>query len=509
MAFKFRYHTFDELPKLGWAMVVSSECETVDVYCGQLVEQKDAWFVSGVWDGNFADADFASAEFFCATGAKIEDNKVVVYSPTHERQRICYIEKDSSIFFSNSIPLLLAVSDEKIDKDCDQYEKLLCSILWGTKEYTREVPISDRKCFNQIFCADVIVNGDLSLEVIPKPLHRDFADFNDYYESVRRVCARIAENGTDGNRSHKFEMSATASSGYDSSACAAILKSVGCDTLMTFKGGFYDEDSAVKIGKQLGYGNIIERGHHDYIHKQGCKDAEYFVCGDVGVYLQFSAFEDDFAGRIVSIGTSGSYIWDKTGNVNPESKRSGYDFYTANLSFSENALIKGYVVLPLPLYASTAVQSIQRISNLPEMAPWTLNTDYDRPICRRILETAGVDGDLFGHKKYGAGFAMSKNFTKKQIKPKMSIEGFESFSRWLCQKENNKWSFRRVCRAIQYHFTSIPVYVGFVLTKLHVKNSLGKASIAHPNPGIPAKLIVWGMEVLTDKYKSAMTSDPV
>lgn len=504
MAFEFRYHPLDRFPKLGWAMIIRKDSAEVDVYCGSMVETKENWFVSGVWDGEFSEADFASAEFFCATGAKIVGDKVVVYSPTHERQRICYLEKDPAIFFSNSIPLLLAVSGESIDKNCDQYEKLLCSILWGTKEYTREIPLANGKCFNQIFCADVGVSSDLKTDVIPKPIHRDFVDFNDYYESICGVCARIRKNGLDSNRGHKYEMSATASSGYDSSACAAVLKHIGCDTLMTFKGGFYDDDSAVEIAKQLGYSNIIERGHHDYIHKQGCKDAEYVVCGDVGVYLQFSAFEDDFAGRIVSIGTSGSYIWDKTGNVNPESKRSGYDFYTANLSFSENALIKGYVVLPLPLYASTAVQSIQKVSNLPEMKPWTLGTDYDRPICRRILESAGVDGKIFGRKKYGAGFAMSKNFTKKQIKPKMSTEGYESFSMWLSQKENNKWPLDRVLRAIQYHFTSIPVYVGFILAKLHIKNSFGKASISHPNPGIPAKLIVWGMETLTDKYRNAM-----
>ena len=504
MRHAFNYRTYERFPALGWAMIVYKDRAEIDVLCGSMVEKRDGWFVSGVWDGKFDDADFSSAEFFCATGAKIENDSVVVYSPTHERQRICYVEKDASLLFSNSIPLLLAVSGENIDKNCDQYEKILCSILWGTKEYTREVPIAGGKTLKQIFCADISVNGGLDINVIPKPIHRDFMDFNDYYESVRSVCARIRENGIDIGREHKLELAATASSGYDSSACAAVLKSVGCDTLMTFKGGFYDEDSAVKIAKQLGYGNIIERGHRDFTDKQGCKDAEYFVCGDVGVYLQFSAFEDDFAGRIVSIGTSGSYIWDKTGNVNPESKRSGYDFYTANLSFSENALIKGYVVLPLPLYASTAVQSIQRVSNLPEMKPWTLGTDYDRPICRRILEEAGVDGDLFGHKKYGAGFAMSKNFTKKQIKPKMSTEGYENFSGWLEKKENNKWSFGRVCRAVQYHFTSIPVYVGYVLTKLHIKNSLGKASISHPNPGIPAKLIVWGMETLTEKYRGAM-----
>jgi len=493
-----------DLPRLGWGMVVRKDQNAVDVYCGDLVEQKQNWFVSGVWDGDFSKADFAAAKFFCATGAKIEQDRVVVYSPTHERQRICYFEKEDSITVSNSIPLLLAVADKRIEKEFWEYEKVLCSILWGTKEYTRDIPIADGLKIKQIFCADIAVDQRLAIQIAPKAIHRDFTDYQDYFWSVSDVCGKIRDNGLDQNRGQKYKLAATASSGYDSSACAAILKHVGCDTLMTFKGGTYDEDSAVTIAKQLGYNKIIERKYRDYLEKSGCKDAEFYVCGDIGIYMQFSAFEDDFAGHIVSIGTSGSYIWDKDGDVNPESKRSGYDFYTANLSFSENALIKGYVVLPLPLYGSTAVQSIQRVSNSPEMAPWTLHTEYDRPICRRILETAGVDGALFGHVKYGAGFALSKNFTVQQIKPKMSAEGYQSFVQWLQETGNNRWPVRRVLRMLQYHIVSIPVYAAYFAQKLHIKTSWGKGSIAYCNPGLPAKLIIWGMETMSEKYAKSM-----
>lgn len=500
----FTYHICGGIPLLGWSMVINKDCNVVDVYCGNYVERNNEWFVSGVWDGEFGEADFSSAEFFCATGAKIINGNIVVYSPTHERQRICYIEKEKSIIFSNSIPLLLATANEEIDKNCDQYEKILCSILWGTKEYTKDVPIANNRYFKQIFCADVTIDSDLQVYVEPKKIHRDFKDFKDYYDSITSVCDRISKNGLDEKRIRKYEMAATASSGYDSSCCAAILKKVGCNKLFTFKGGYYDDDSAVTIAKQLGFENIIERDYFDYKEKTKSKDAEFYVCGDIGVYMQFSSFEDDFSGHIISIGTSGSYIWDKEGNVNPESKRSGYDFYTANLSFSENALIKGYIILPLPLYGSTAVQSIQKISNMPEMKEWTLGTKYDRPICRRILETSGVDGRLFGHKKYGAGFALSKNFTLNQIKPKMSKEGYVAFVNWLNEKSNNQWTIQRYSRLIQYHFANIPVYIGYILSKMHISNSLGKESTAYPNPGIPAKLIVWGMEVLTKRYGAAL-----
>lgn len=505
--FVFRYHVYDYLPKLGWSMIVHKGQNEIDVNVGIDVEINENWFVSGVWDGDFERADFANAEFFCGTGVKIEKDKIRVYSPTHERQRICWIDSNNSFVFSNSIPLLLATAGEQIDKNCDQYEKILCSILYGTKEYTKNIPLANRKNMQQVFCADIIVDDEYQIFTVPKSIHRDFVDFTDYYNSLKKVCLKIKNNGCDEKRAKKYALAATASSGYDSAACAAVLHSVGCETLMTFKGGYYDEDSAVTMAKQIGYKNIIKRNYEDFKSKPGLIDAVFNVCGDIGVYLQFCAFEEDFACKIVSIGTSGSYIWDKEGDVNPESKRSGYDFYTANLSFSEHALINGYIILPMPLYASTAVCSIQKISNMPEMEPWTLHTDYDRPICRRILETAGVDRAIFGHKKYGAGFSLSKNFTLKQIKSKMSCEGYESFVRWLRIKENNHWSIGRLGRFVQYHSANIPVYASYLLSQFHIKNKWGKGSISYPNPGLPSKLIVWGMETMTDKYLQAMSKE--
>lgn len=501
--FEFKYIEHKALPKLGWCMKVKKGVREVPVYVGEYVEGYQDWFVSGVWDGPFLKADFENADFLCATAVKRNADGLTVYSPTHERQRFCYIRYEEELLFSNSIPLLLAVSGEKFDVDYDQYEKILCSILDGTKDYGREIPLADGQVMYQIFCADITVDEALQMTYTRKAKHRDFVDFDDYYNTLVAMCARVRDNGLDENRKQKYSLTTTASAGYDSSTCAAIAKKVGCDTLLTFKGGKYDADSAVEIGKQLGYGNIIERGHHDFRYKKNLIDAEFFVSGDIGAYLQFSAFEDDFADHIVFSGTSGSYIWDKDADVNEDSVRNHYNYFTSNLSFAENALIKGYIFFPMPLYGSSAVCSIQKITNSPEMEPWTLHTGYDRPICRRILETSGVKREMFGHVKYGGGFSLARNFTFKQIRPKMSHAGYDAFCAWLRVPGNNRWMLGRMCRMVYYHCICIPAYADVVLGKFGA--SLNRDIVVRvPNPGLPAKLIVWGMEVLTNKYIEAM-----
>jgi hypothetical protein len=86
----------------------------------------------------------------------------------------------------------------------------------------------------------------------------------------------------------------------------------------------------------------------------------------------------------------------------------------------------------------------------------------------------------------------------------MSEEGYAEFVKWLSKKGNNKWSFGRLMRMIQYHFLCIPDYVTYVLRKVGF-NVTPQTVIRHPNPGIPSKLIVWGMDVLTKKYSDALS----
>ena len=86
----------------------------------------------------------------------------------------------------------------------------------------------------------------------------------------------------------------------------------------------------------------------------------------------------------------------------------------------------------------------------------------------------------------------------------MSVAGYENFTNWLSQKGNNNWTVSRFAKVIQYHVTSIPVYASYVISKFGIKKSWGKGAIKYPNPGLPAKLIVWGMEVVSQKYALAM-----
>jgi hypothetical protein len=55
--------------------------------------------------------------------------------------------------------------------------------------------------------------------------------------------------------------------------------------------------------------------------------------------------------------------------------------------------------LPIAFLGSRQMDDIDAISRSPELAAWDVPGDYSRPICRRIVEEAGVPRAMFGAKK--------------------------------------------------------------------------------------------------------------
>ena len=99
--FVFKYLVHEQLAKLGWCMKMEKGNPEIIVHTGAYVETFPEWFVSGVWDGDFEEADFDNADFLCGTAVKNHGNKITVYSPMHERQRFCYFQMNDTLYFSN------------------------------------------------------------------------------------------------------------------------------------------------------------------------------------------------------------------------------------------------------------------------------------------------------------------------------------------------------------------------------------------------------------------------
>lgn len=502
--YSLNYKRIETLPKLAWLADINKASMSVTVYVGSKVECRENFFVTGVWDGKFEEAQFDSAEFNLSTGAIIEPDGIKFVTPSHALERILLAEDDERYAVSNSFPFILAYNNFELDDKFDQYESVMCSLLNGTKKLIERIPLKNGKFVRQFIVSLVKINNDLSLSVSRRPLSKGFVSYDDYYTRMMNSMKLIRENSISENRRNSsFDLCSTVSAGYDSCANAAIAKSIGCDKALSLSGGVYDEDSGEPVANQLGYAQVIKRNRYSYRDKTGFIDAEYNSSGEMSKHLQFSVFEDVFQDSLVFMGTRGDYYWGLETCANSDFEMVGFYTFEMDISYTENALRNGYIFVPMATYGATASESLRRIMLSEEMKPWKTGTSYDRPIPRRILEDFGVSRESFGMTKYGGGFSFCFD-TMKTLEKKMTYEGYKDFCEYK-KKKKPYYGITRIMHLVQYQFMILPTYINVFLGKLGIKIQFNQKPTKLTNPGIASDLLHWSVDVMINKYKNMMS----
>ena len=489
------------LPPLAWIAVIDRD--KVVFVCGEKVEHRDNYAVSGVWSGDYEQVNFDTVAMFCGSGLKLLDNNSVeISTATHALEKVFVYKTEENVYVSNSFCLLLAYCDLKLDIMENQYESIMCSTIDGLDNYKKTIPLSDKHFISQYMICNIFVDDNLQIATKEKAELRDFLDYNDYYSRLTKDIEAMHNNAISAKRHSRYGLVSTISSGYDSCACAAIAKKIGCETVVSLSGGGYDSDSGYSVATALGYKNYIARNNKSYINKSDCIDTEYICSGEYGTHLQFSVFEDLFASNLVFMGLKGDYYWGKNTPVSNRFKIDHYPYFTANISYIENALKNAYIVIPLPTYGASKMDSIRRITLSDEMQPYTLNNDYDRPIPRRIVEECGVSRNLFGMGKRGGGFCMNYD-TKKSIKNKMTIAGYDDFIHTKIVRSMRS-KLKNNLTAIKFLCLNFPTYFNFLSGKMNLKITLKQKLIKMSNPKTPNDLFFWSVSKMTSKYRKEL-----
>ncbi len=238
---------------------------------------------------------------------------------------------------------------------------------------------------------------------IEKPFpKRDFRTFEGYEDFLRTSLERLSKNLHDSRRTHPFSLITTISSGYDSPTIAALARDYGCGTAITFaQARDGTEDSGVEIGRRLG---LVTKSVESNTWQQlpPCEAPFYGAAGFMGEIV-YTGHADSLRGAVVLTGYHGDGIWGL------RSRYEGSDIVRGDcsgLALSEYRLSQGFVHCPVPFFGARQIDDIHAIACQPEMNPWSLpGTAYNRPICRRIVESAGIPRDLFGVEKKAVGLS--------------------------------------------------------------------------------------------------------
>lgn len=391
---KCKFLMVPEWPSLGWLACCRRDDEIVSIFHGNRVETVDDWFCEAVWAGPYKDGDFDRTDIVSGSGGRIRGNSVVFVSSGSTVDRLVVARLRDCVYISNSIACLFSAIDANADQSYIGYYEDFYSIVDGINNYKKNIPTSNYNV-DLIYFRNVSWNGVCLTETNKPYEERKFSDFSDYMNFMNVNLRSFSDNMKCTSRRYSYEMMSTLSSGYDSSAVTTLVASHGCKTAMSFDQthlGVADDGNAV--AECLNINQIVVSA----IAWKSIQLSEvpFIASNAMGEEVRFKAAEDILQGKILMTGYHGDKMWDL------HTKSLGRNIVRGDpsgLGLSEYRLWAGFIHCPLPFWGVRQIRDVQAISAASEMQPWDVGGDYNRPICRRIVEEAGIPRDAFGVKK--------------------------------------------------------------------------------------------------------------
>jgi hypothetical protein len=413
------YTHLGEWPTLAWLATCRRDMATVEVTHGSGVETHPDWFAEAVWDGDYRDGDFDQTDLVFGSGGRARSGGLTFVSSGTTVDRLHSLEVNGCVWVSNSLACLLAGTQASVSPSYRHYFEDFETIIHGFANYRREIATNVGPV-RLTYHANLLWQDGRVVEK-PKPYpKRDFSTFALYRDFLEASLDRLAQNMRSHERTHPYEMLATVSSGYDSPAVAAVARRAGLRQTLSFsRARDTRPDSGAEIARRLGLEPIVV----DSSAWRAVPFAEVpFLASDSkGEDVYYRGAKEVLRGRVLLTGYGGSRVWDK-GKPPPEyferSDQSG-------LSLCEYRLWAGFLHCPVTFLGGRQTAELRRISNSPDMAEWDVPGNYSRPICRRILEEAGVPRGLFGVDKKAASILF---FDRNSF---LSPESLADYRRWL------------------------------------------------------------------------------
>jgi len=395
-----RYTPVPDWPRLAWLARCRRGDPTVEVFHGPDVETTADWFCEAVWDGEFRRAGFDETDVVFGSGARRHGASITFVSSGSTVDRLHSHETAGTAWVANSLVCLLVAIGADVDPTYAAYYEDFKSISDGLARYTRSVATSAGPMRLTYFHNLVWDGSALRERAKPGPA-RDFGDFAAYRGFLEASLAALAQNMSSPDRAFPFQMLGTISSGYDSPAVAVLAQPYGLEEAIAFEPSSRGaSDSGAAIAGALGVRlRHLDRDAWRAPDAPAGPEVPFLAADAKGEDVYFRGAEAYLARRVLVTGYHGDQMWSKRPRAKNADVVRGDQ---SGLSLSEYRLWAGFIHLPVPFLGVRQIGDVSALSRSPAMAPWDVPGAYSRPICRRIVETAGVARGAFGVRKQTA-----------------------------------------------------------------------------------------------------------
>ena len=388
-----------------------AECHPgrVVVRHGRRVETRPQWFCEAVWDGPFDEGGFDQTDIVAGSGGRLRGASVTFVPAGATTERLQSITAPGGDGFagctlvSNSLACLMSVAGARPLPTFRHYRRDIQTIIRGLTKYKKHLQTSQGQVRLWYF-HNVRWDGRGLHEVEKPSPPRDFTSFEPYRDFLAAGLRAVAANTADPGRRHAIGLLGTMSNGYDSTTVSTLARDVGLRQILTVaQSRSGANDSGVEAARHLGLEAIILR--RDRWQQYPLPEVPFLTAGGNADDRVLLSAQEQLYGKLLFTGFHGDKIWGKSPYgpdsllPHPEIKRGD----ASGLTTTEFRLSAGYINCPVPFWGCRQIHEVVRISRDPSMRPWDVPGDYSRPICRRIVETAGVPREAFGlHKRVGS-----------------------------------------------------------------------------------------------------------
>ena len=400
---RFEYRVVPHLPPLFWVARVRQLL--IEVTCGSSVRREPDAFLEGTWAGGPDLRDVAKAATVYATGIVLTDDGPLVITQHHPQEGVFAAARSDALYVSNSFAGLLEHTGQRLDPDFPYPD--VFSRLGPMKHMDQagepplvsdrllEVPTLDGQV-EALYSENYLITDDGRLVVSRKPREKTFTDFADYRARIHAATRSLIENAPG------YSPVTTLSTGYDSTAVAAVAAAVGCRRALGLPTARNHGDNAVVDDSGAGSARLLGLDFKmfdrlTYLDRDDTPEAEFLSTATTGEdVVVVTAFESELARSLLFTGHWGGRMWSESWRPSvrhlPPPELSGN-------AMTDFRLRIDCIHVPLPYFGALQSPTTSALEDDPTMADYRVGGYYDRPIARRLAEEAGLPRGSFARSK--------------------------------------------------------------------------------------------------------------
>jgi hypothetical protein len=484
-AWRLEARVVDSLPPLAWVARLRSH--VAEVRCGRSVRLEPDHVVEGTWAGQPGARGLLDSTTVFGSALIANGGRLILVPPAHSMEGLYLAARDDGLYASNSFPGLLAATRSELLRGAPYVEAFRSSGL-GLEAMPVSLPTS-RGPVEFWYYENITVGADGRPVAMPKRREQPFTSYADYIARWRAALVSLLANAPG------YRPAVALSSGYDSTAVAALAAREGLGRALSFAtgkpadGAPAPDDSGRAAARTLGLEHVVV-DRLAYLAREDHPEAEFLATGMTGEDVVFTAMEGELRRTLLMTGHFGDGMWRRHRPSRPPLHR--YDYSGASLG--EFRLRVDFIHAIVPSFGNLGTrESLKAISETAEMRPYMVGGKYDRPIARRLIEETGVPRGAFAVSKRAAsgsihrdGFASLSAATAEAIRARAAAEGVEL-----------RFGRRRLRRG---HRALVKLAEKVHLEKLTAPILRRRRESTHFDPATGSLLLRWGVERVLPRY---------